>query len=65
MYSQVGARPQMARCLAWLGRLAMERKDFAVARASLTECMRLSLETGQRLAIARSLVALARHRRIG
>ncbi len=59
MYSQVGARPQMARCLAWLGRLAMERKDFAAARASLTECMRLSLETGQRLAIARSLVALA------
>ncbi len=59
MYSQVGARPQMARCLAWLGRLAMERGDFAAARASLTECVRLSLETGQRLAITRSLVALA------
>ncbi|HET9894824.1 MAG TPA: LuxR C-terminal-related transcriptional regulator [Streptosporangiaceae bacterium] len=59
MYSQVAARPQMARCLAWLGRLAMEGGDLVAARASLTECMRLSLETGQRLAIARSLVALA------
>ncbi len=59
LYSQVGHRPQMARCHACLGQLAMARGDLNAARASFTECMRLSLETGQRLAIARSLAAMA------
>ncbi len=59
IYRQIGARPQMTRCLACLGQLALDSRDLDAARARLTECMRLSLITGQRLAIARGLAALA------
>ncbi len=59
LYRQIDARPQMARCLACIGQIALDDGELAAAREYLTECMRLSLETGQRQAIARSLVALA------
>jgi predicted ATPase/DNA-binding CsgD family transcriptional regulator len=59
LYRQVGARPQMARCLASLGQLALDANDLPTARASLTEAMTLSLLTGQRLAIARGVASLA------
>ncbi len=59
LYRQVGARPEMARCLSGLGQLALERGDLAVARTQLVECAELSLAMGQRVAIARSMAALA------
>jgi ATP/maltotriose-dependent transcriptional regulator MalT len=59
LYRQIGARPQMTRCLAGIGQIALEEGNLAVARANLTECVRISLEIGQRLAIARGLAALA------
>lgn len=59
LYSQVDARPQMARCLASIGQLGLDAHDVASARASLSEAMALSLVTGQRLAIARGVAALA------
>jgi predicted ATPase/DNA-binding NarL/FixJ family response regulator len=58
-YEQIDARPEMARCLAAMGLVALEGDDLTVAAASLTESMRLSLATGHRLAIARGLQALA------
>ncbi len=58
LYRQIGARPQMTRCLACIGQIALDDGDLGVARAYLIECVRLSLETGQRRAIARGLVAL-------
>jgi predicted ATPase/DNA-binding CsgD family transcriptional regulator len=59
LYREVGARVEMARCLAGIGQLALERDDLDTARACLTECSELSLLTGQRPAIARSLAILA------
>jgi predicted ATPase/DNA-binding CsgD family transcriptional regulator len=59
LYREIGARPEIARCLAGIGRVALSRHDLQLARSSLTECLRLSLATGQRLAIARGLEAFA------
>jgi predicted ATPase/DNA-binding NarL/FixJ family response regulator len=58
-YEQIDARPEMARCLAAIGLVALDGHDLAAAAANLTESMRLSLATGHRLAIARGLQALA------
>jgi predicted ATPase/DNA-binding NarL/FixJ family response regulator len=58
-YEQIDARPEMARCLAAIGLVALDGDDLAAAAANLTESMRLSLATGHRLAIARGLQALA------
>jgi len=59
LYEQIDARPEMARCLAAIGWVALDGDDPAVAASSLIESMRLSLATGHRLAIARGLQALA------
>jgi predicted ATPase/DNA-binding NarL/FixJ family response regulator len=59
IYRQIDARPEMARCLGGIGLVALAQPDLPVARASLTESLRLSLATGQRLGIARSLAAFA------
>jgi predicted ATPase/DNA-binding CsgD family transcriptional regulator len=59
LYRQIGARPQMTRCLAGIGQIALDEGDLGIARENLTECVQVSLEIGQRLAIARGLVALA------
>ncbi len=56
---ELDARPEAARCLAGIGWVALRRGDLALARSRLAESLRLSLATGQRLAIARGLEALA------
>ena len=58
-FREMNARPDEARCLAGLGRIATERHDYAEARERLTESLRLSRATGQRLAMARGLEAFA------
>jgi len=59
IYRQIDARPEMARCLAGVGWVHLAAHDLEGAREHLTESMRLSLLTGQRLPIARGLSALA------
>ena len=59
LYRQIDARPEMARCLAGMGWVALAQGDLAAASACLTESMQLSLAAGHRLAIARGLQALA------
>jgi predicted ATPase/DNA-binding CsgD family transcriptional regulator len=64
LYREIDARPEMARCLAGIGRVALARPDraqpdLALAAASLAESLQLSLATGQRLAISRGLQAFA------
>jgi predicted ATPase/DNA-binding CsgD family transcriptional regulator len=59
IYSQIEARPEMARCMAGIGLVALAQGDEARARASLADSLRLSLITGQRLPIARGIAALA------
>jgi predicted ATPase/DNA-binding CsgD family transcriptional regulator len=58
-YRQIGARPEIARCLAGLAWVALAEQDLGLAAVSLAECLRLSLATGQRLAIARGIQAAA------
>ncbi len=58
-YRQIGARPEIARCLAGLTWVAIAEHDLGLAATSLTECLQLSLATGQRLAIARGIQAAA------
>jgi DNA-binding CsgD family transcriptional regulator len=57
---QVDARPEIARCLAGLGRIAMEQSDLATARQDLTESLQLSYVSGSRIGIARGLEMMAR-----
>jgi predicted ATPase/DNA-binding CsgD family transcriptional regulator/Tfp pilus assembly protein PilF len=59
LYREIDARPEIARCLAGIGWVALAQRDLQLARSSLTECLQLSLATGQRLAIARGLEAFA------
>ncbi len=59
LYRQVGARSDMASCLAAIGWMTLARADLAEARASLTESLELSLAAGQRLAVARGMQAQA------
>ncbi|HEX9033675.1 MAG TPA: tetratricopeptide repeat protein [Streptosporangiaceae bacterium] len=59
IYRQIDARPEMARCLAGTGWVALSQGDLGKAATDLAESMRLSLVTGHRLAIARGLRALA------
>jgi predicted ATPase/DNA-binding CsgD family transcriptional regulator len=58
-YRQIGARPEIARCLAGLAWVALAEHDLGLAATSLAECLQLSLATGQRLAIARGIQAAA------
>src|SRR5215472_8084817 len=59
IYRQIDAWPEMARCLAGIGWVQLAAQDLDGASEHLTESMRLSLVTGQRLPIARGLAALA------
>jgi tetratricopeptide (TPR) repeat protein len=59
IYRQIDAKAEIARCLAGIGWVALTQHDLDLARTSLTESLRLSLATGQRLAIARGLEAFA------
>ena len=59
LYQQIDARPEVARCLAGIGWVGLSQGDLELDSASLTKSIGLSLATGQRLAIARGLEALA------
>ncbi len=59
LYREIDARPEIARCLAGIGWVALSQGNLELARSSLTESLQLSLATGQRLAVARGLEALA------
>jgi predicted ATPase/DNA-binding CsgD family transcriptional regulator len=56
---QVKGDPEIARCLAGLGRIALDTGDLAQARSYLAQGLRLSLATGSRTGISRSLLAFA------
>jgi predicted ATPase/DNA-binding CsgD family transcriptional regulator len=59
LFREIDARPEISRCLAGIGYVALSQRDLQLARSNLTECLQLSLATGQRLAIARGLEAFA------
>jgi predicted ATPase/DNA-binding CsgD family transcriptional regulator len=59
LYREIDARPEIARCLAGIGWLALAELDVDLAARSLAESIQLSLAAGQRLAIARGLDAFA------
>ena len=59
IFRQIGARTEMARCLAGIGWVALASLDLPTAAASLAESLDLSMATGQRLGIARGLEAFA------
>src|SRR5690348_17681226 len=56
---EIDARPEIARCLAGLGRVAMDLGALALARQHLGESLRLSHSTGSRIGVARGLEAFA------
>jgi predicted ATPase/DNA-binding CsgD family transcriptional regulator len=59
LYREIDARPEIARCLAGIGWVALARGELPLARTSLAESLQLSLATGQRLVLARGLEAYA------
>ena len=59
LYREIDARPDIARCLAGIGWVAMAQLDLELAATSLAESIQLSLATGQRLAIARGIESFA------
>jgi predicted ATPase/DNA-binding NarL/FixJ family response regulator len=59
LFRQLGARTEIARCLAGIGWVALASLDLQTASASLAESLELSAATGQRLGIARGLEAFA------
>jgi predicted ATPase/DNA-binding CsgD family transcriptional regulator len=58
-FRAIDARPEIARCLAGIGWVALATGDLSTAAASLSHSLRLSLDIGQRLGIARGLEAIA------
>jgi len=58
-FTELGARTEIARCLAGLGWVALADLDVSTAAASLAESLELSIATGQRLGIARGIEAFA------
>jgi predicted ATPase/DNA-binding CsgD family transcriptional regulator len=59
IYSEIDARPEMARCLGVMGILALRKPDLAAAAVLLDRSVQLNLAAGQRLGVARGLAALA------
>ncbi len=59
IYRQIGSRPELARCLAEIGSLAISRRDLGLARSSLLESLQVCLVTGRRRGAVRVLAALA------
>src|SRR5215469_15914926 len=58
-FTELGARIEIARCLAGLGWVALAELDVPTAAASLAESLELSIAAGQRLGIARGIEAFA------
>ena len=56
---EIDSRPDIARCLAGIGRVALDQGQLAVARLHLAESLRLSQLTGARIGVARGLEAFA------
>src|SRR5262249_35397152 len=54
---QIDAWPEIARCLAGLGRVALDLGATGMARQHLAESLRLSHSTGARIGVARGLEA--------
>jgi len=59
LYREIDARPEIARCLAGIASVALAQGNLELSRDSLTDSLRLSLATGQRLPVARGLEAFA------
>jgi predicted ATPase/DNA-binding CsgD family transcriptional regulator len=59
IFRELDAWPEIARCQAGIGWIAVAAGDFAQARQSLAENLRLNQRCGQRLGIARGLEACA------
>jgi DNA-binding NarL/FixJ family response regulator len=55
----LGARPETARCLAGLGRIAIGRGDTATGRRHLAQSIELSQAIGSRIGVIRGLEAFA------
>jgi len=56
---EIDARPDIARCLAGLARVALDLGSVGQARQHLSESLRLSHSTGSRIGVARGLEAFA------
>jgi predicted ATPase/DNA-binding CsgD family transcriptional regulator len=59
VFSELDAWPEIARCQAGIGWIAVANGDFGQAQESLAENLRLNQAGGQRLGIARGLEAFA------
>jgi DNA-binding CsgD family transcriptional regulator len=59
IFRELDARPEIARCQAGIGWIAVASGDFDQAQESLAEALRLNQIGGQRLGIARGLEAFA------
>ena len=59
IFRELDAWPEIARCQAGIGWIAVTAGDFGLAQKSLAESLRLNQACGQRLGIARGLEAFA------
>jgi predicted ATPase/DNA-binding CsgD family transcriptional regulator len=59
LYRDIDARPEISRCLAGRGWVALDAGDLDMASSCLSESLELNVAMGQRLAIARGLEAFA------
>jgi predicted ATPase/DNA-binding CsgD family transcriptional regulator len=59
IFRELDAWPEIARCLAGIGWIAVGSGDFGLAQESLAEGLRLNQACGQRLGVARGLEAFA------
>jgi predicted ATPase/DNA-binding CsgD family transcriptional regulator len=59
IFRELDAWPEIARCLAGIGWIAVTSGDYGLAAGSLAENLRLNQVCGQRLGIARGLEAFA------
>ena len=55
----IDSRPEIARCLAGLGRVGLDQGEIGLARKHLAESIRLSQSTGARIGVARGLEGFA------
>jgi len=59
LFEEIDARTEIARCLAGIGWVTLAAGNLGSAAESLSQSLRLSIATGQRLGIARGLDAVA------
>jgi DNA-binding CsgD family transcriptional regulator len=59
VFRELESWPEIARCLAGIGWIALAGGDLVLAQASLAEGLRLNQACGQRLGVARGLEAFA------